>query len=126
VKVGTLPVILARRSQMIMLFEELLMNGIRAGITTDVPEISIKAARDPEGNPIIVFEEKSAPLSLRKKTLKTQFEDLQTPETDARTDPHRWSLCQRLVEKNNGQFRIAKHSGDGTRIMIRFPKHMIA
>lgn len=126
VDVGNLPVIIARRSQMTMLFEELLLNGIRACAAGRVPEISVKSARDPEGNPIVVFEEKSAALSIRKQNLKDQFDDLSTPETDARNDPHTWSLCQRLVEKNSGQFRIAQKDADRIRVMMRFPKHMIA
>lgn len=126
IRIGELPVLLAHRNQMIMLFEEMLLNGIRAGDLGHVPEISVNCARDPDGNPIIVFEEKSVSLSARKQSLKNRYGDLSTPEVDPRVDPHAWSLCQRLVEKNQGQFRIAQKSENRTRIMMRFPKHMIA
>ncbi len=126
VLVGDLPVLIARRSQIIMLFEELLLNGIRSCEAGKVADISIKASRDPDGNPIVVFEEKSAALPTQKQRLKEKYEDLATPEVDPRVDPNTWSLCQRLVEKNSGNFRIAQKTPDRTRIMMRFPKHMIA
>jgi DNA-binding response OmpR family regulator len=121
IKVGKLPVVKARASQMTMLFEELLLSSIRSSRLGQVPEIEVSAGKDPKGNSIVVFKENGLRLSARKQSLSERFSDLGAPPDDSVRDELSWSLCQRLVEKNDGQFRISENSENGSTIMIRFP-----
>ena len=124
-RVGALPTLLAKPIQMAMLFEELLLNAIRAGRLGHVPEIEIGAGVDPEGNPVIWLKEDGLALSARKQAMGQRASDLIEPPAEPARDEHSWSLCQRLVEKNNGKFKISNDGDNGSRIMIRFPKDMV-
>ncbi|MEM7745315.1 MAG: hypothetical protein AAF409_16560 [Pseudomonadota bacterium] len=121
VVIGDLPVLRGRRAHFEMLFEELLLTAVRHGRMGQVPEIEIAAARDTQDNPIITFTERGIHLSARKQGLAQRGHDLSTRNMQLGPDPHAWSLCQRLVEKSNGRFRIARSDGQCTRLMMRFP-----
>lgn len=125
IKVGKLHVLRVRASHMTMLFEELLLSSIRASRLGQIPEIEVSAGKDPQGNPIIVFKENGLRLSARKQSLSERFSDLGAPPDDSVRDELSWSLCQRLVEKNDGQFRISENTENGSTIMIRFPASVL-
>lgn len=124
-RLRALPRLKARRNQMIMLFEEMLLTAVRAGRLGQVPEIEIGSGADPEGNPIIWFREHGLHLSARKQIMAHRFADLVEPQADTARDEYSWSLCQRLVEKNNGKFRITDNGEDGSTVMVRFPREML-
>ncbi|MEM9139828.1 MAG: hypothetical protein AAGB15_08335, partial [Pseudomonadota bacterium] len=125
-KVGKLPRLVVRPAQMSMLFEELLLTAIRAGRLGQVPEIEIGAGEDPDGNPVIWMKEDGLHLSARKQILSQRFADLVEPPADTARDEHAWSLCQRIVEKNKGRFKIADNEPSGSRVLMRFPKALLA
>ena len=126
IRVGDLPVLNARASHMTMLFEELLLTAVRAGRLGKVPRIEIGAGTDPDGNPIIWMKENGLQLDARKQSISEKFSELNsTPDSNVR-DELSWSLCQRLVEKNDGQFKISETTGSGTKLMMRFPKSRLA
>lgn len=122
IKVGNLPVLSANRAQMAMLFEELLVSSVRCTRFGQVPEIEIGSGTDPDGNPIIWMTEKGLQLSARKQMLSANAMELGADPSPTPRDPHSWSLCQRLVEKNGGAFRIAENNTVGSKVMMRFPK----
>ena len=109
---------------MVMLFEELLVNAVRTARLGVAPEIELGAGVDPQGNPVIWMTENGLPLSSRKQSLGAQSADLVGPGENAGMDPHVWSLCQRLAEKNRGEFRITGYGEQGCRVMIRFAREM--
>jgi signal transduction histidine kinase len=120
-----LPTLLARRSHMAMLFEELLVNAVRAARLGVAPEIELGAGVDGQGNPVIWMTENGLPLSSRKQALGAQMTNLVEPDENAGLDPHVWSLCQRLAEKNRGEFRITEDGDQGCKVMIRFVRDML-
>lgn len=120
-----LPTLLARRSHMAMLFEELLLNAVRAARLGVAPEIELGAGVDADGNPVIWMTENGLPLSTRKQALGAQSTSLVDPDENAGRDPHVWSLCQRLAEKNRGEFRITEDGENGCKVMIRFMREML-
>ena len=124
-RVGQLPILRARYSHMAMLFEELLLTAIRSSRLGKVPEIEIGAGVDPEGNPIIWLKEDGLSLSARKQAMGQRVEDLVEPPADLERDENSWSLCQRLVEKNEGRFKITSDSETASKILIWFPKEML-
>ena len=125
IRVGPLPVLTVRRAQMAMLFEELLLTAVRAGREGQVPEIKIGAAKDPEGSPVIWMTESGIRLSDRKQTLAHRTSELDLVPPEAKQDENAWSLCQRLVEKNQGQFKISENTDQGCKLMMRFPKELV-
>ena len=125
IRVGPLPTLRARRAQMSMLFEELLLTAIRSGRLGNVPEIEIGASKDPEGNPILWMTERGVQLSARKQNMAHRVSELDAAPADTSHDENAWSLCQRLVEKNDGQFRVAENTDQGCKLMMRFPKDAI-
>jgi len=125
VRCSGLPTLLARRSHMAMLFEELLANAVRAARLGVAPEIELGAGVDADGNPIIWMTENGLPLSARKQALGVQMTSLVEPDENAGLDPHAWSLCQRLAEKNRGEFRIVEDGDQGFKVMIRFAREML-
>ncbi len=125
VQIGTLPVIRARASQISMLFEELLTNAVRSDIVGKVPEIGISSAFDPQGNTIIVIEEKLVELSSRKAALVQGEVGAKYIGASPKRDPYAMSLCQRIVEKNEGELKIISTSDDTSKVMLRFPQNMI-
>ncbi|MEM7056180.1 MAG: response regulator [Pseudomonadota bacterium] len=124
-RVGQLPILTARYSHMAMLFEELLLTAIRSSRLGKVPEIEIGAGVDPDGNPIIWLKEDGLSLSARKQALAGRVQDLVEPPADLSRDENSWSLCQRLVEKNKGRFKIAQDDENASKILIWFPKEML-
>lgn len=122
IRVGNLPALSANRAQLSMLFEELLVSSVRCTRFGQTPEIEIGAGTDPDGNPIIWMTEKGLQLSARKQMLASNSAELGVDPSPTPRDPHSWSLCQRLVEKNGGAFRIAENNTVGSKIMMRFPK----
>lgn len=124
-RVGQLPILKARYSHMAMLFEELLLTAIRSSRLGKVPEIDVGAGVDPEGNPIIWLKEDGLSLSARKQAMAGRVQDLVEPPADLARDENSWSLCQRLVEKNNGRFKIASDDESASKILIWFPKDML-
>ena len=125
IRVGPLPTLTARRAQMSMLFEELLLTAIRSGRLGRVPEVEIGASKDPEGNPIIWLTERGVQLSARKQRMAHRISELDASPEDSAKDENSWSLCQRLVEKNEGQFKIAENTDQGCKLMMRFPKSAV-
>lgn len=123
--VHDLPKIRARFSHISMMFEELLVSAVRSGRLGKVPEIVISSSVDPDGNPVIVFSENGLQLSARKQSLAARVSDLGGTVSDLRRDENSWSLCQRLAEKNGGQFKISESNEAGSRILIRFPKERL-
>lgn len=124
VQVSKLPVIRARHGQINMLFEELLLNAVRAGDIGKVPEIVISSARDPKGNAIIAVEENLVSMSTRKKNAVQGAGDIGQGGGNAQRDPYALSLCQRLAEKNQGELKIVPTSEHTSKIMIRFPRSL--
>ena len=122
VVVHPLPVLRARASQMHMLFEELLLTAVRNGRVGRVPEVEIGSAEDEDGNPVIWMLEKGLQLSARKQTLAMRGELFGMTQGTGYQDSHAWSLCQRLVERNNGQFKIAEAAENASRLTMRFPR----
>lgn len=119
-----LPTLRGRRPHFEMLFEELLLTAVRQGRVGRVPEVEVSSGHDPDGNPIIIFTERGLHLSARKQGIAQRGKDLTGTSDRSGTDPHAWSLCQRLVEKNQGTLRITETDGGGTRLMMRFPSEM--
>lgn len=126
IRVHDLPVIRAREAQMRMMFEELILTAIRTAPLGAAPEIEFGAAMDPAGDMIIWMVEHGLQLSARKQALSAQVSDLANPFEEVGRDAHSWSLCQRIAEKNDAQFRVAETEDSHTRIMIRFPKDRLA
>lgn len=124
-RVGRLPVLMARYSHMAMLFEELLLTAIRSSRLGKVPEIDLGAAMDPDGNPIVWVKENGIALSARKQTAGQRVQDLVEPPAEMTKDENSWSLCQRLVEKNQGRFKITSVDETTTKILMWFPKKML-
>ena len=124
-RVGALPKLTARYSHMAMLFEELLLTAIRSSRLGEVPEIDIGAGVDPQGNPIIWIKEDGLSLSARKQAMGQRANDLIEPPADLARDENSWSLCQRLVEKNNGRFKITTDDKVASKVLIWFPKEML-
>ena len=125
IKVGALPTLTARRAQVAMLFEELLLASVRMGQPGQVPEIEIGSGTDPKGNPIVWLADRGIQLSARKQTLGVQTSDLGGSSTENGRDEYSWSLCQRLAEKNDGEFRVTQDEDNGAKVMIRFPKSLL-
>ena len=122
---GPMPVLRARRGQMQMLFEELLLTAVRNGRIGRVPEIEFGADPDADGNPVIWMVEKGLQLSARKQALAQRADIFDLQPGGTLQDAHSWSLCQRLVERNDGQFRISEPEKNASRIMMRFPRRML-
>ena len=125
VVVRSLPVLWARGGQMQMLFEELLLTAVRNGRIGRVPEIEIGSNQDEEGNPVVWMLEKGLQLSARKQALAGRSDLFATVNGSEFEDSHSWSLCQRLVERNHGQFRISSDTDGASRLMMRFPKRIL-
>lgn len=125
IRVNALPKLHARRTHMAMLFEELLLTAVRAARLGEVPDIEIGSSVDPEGNPVIWLREEGLQLSARKQSLAQRVGDLVEPPTEENRDEHSWSLCQRLVEKNRGAFKITENGEHGSRVLIRFSREML-
>lgn len=126
ITVGALPTVTAVRAHLSMLFEELILTAVRSGRLGSAPEIDISAGADPQGNPIFVVTENGLHLSARKQTMGRKNAGLDPSVHSARHDAHAWSLCQRLAERCHGELRIADNPEGGVRIMIRFPKAVLA
>jgi len=126
VRVQALPVLTARHSHMAMLFEELLLTAVRAAPLGHMPDLTLSAGRDPDGNPVIVLTENGLKLSARKQALAQRHADLADLPGDLARDEHSWSLCQRLVQKNDGELRIHYLPDGGCKVQIRFPAAMLA
>ncbi|MEM1300216.1 MAG: hypothetical protein AAGH68_13165 [Pseudomonadota bacterium] len=124
VVVHPLPVLRAKRPQIEMLFEELLLTAVRNGRVGRVPEIEIGCGQDEDGNPLIWMLEKGLQLSARKQSIAMHSDLLSPPNGRELEDSHAWSLCQRLVERNHGQLRIADVGESSSRITMLFPKRL--
>ena len=129
VKVGRLPVLTAQASQMLLLFEELLLTAIRSARLGHAPQVEIGSGVDPDGNPIVWFSERGLPLEARKHATAERFGSLAEAPPRAPRDDYSWSLCQRIVQKNDGELRIAAAGGGdgrgGCTVRMRFPKSML-
>lgn len=124
VVIKPLPILRAKRPQIEMLFEELLLTAVRNGRVGRVPEIEIGCGQDEEGNPLIWMLEKGLQLSARKQSIALHSDLLSPPKGQELQDSHAWSLCQRLVERNHGQLRIADAGESSSRVTLRFPKRL--
>ncbi|MFK7943040.1 MAG: hypothetical protein AB8B85_09040 [Paracoccaceae bacterium] len=122
--VKPLPVLRARAGQMHMLFEELLLTAVRNVRVGRVPEIEIGSGQDEDGNPIVWMLEKGLQLSVRKQALAVTGNLLAPASNSEVQDAHAWSLCQRLVERNHGQFKISQLADDTSRLVMRFPNRI--
>lgn len=124
ITVGPLPVIEARATQIRMLFEELLVSAVRSCPSGQTPRIEFGAGVERSGNPVIWMVETGVELSLRKQAIAAKSDLLagETGQGELLRDAYSWSLCERLVERNGGQFRIAETTAAGSKIMMRFPK----
>lgn len=120
-----LPVLRARHAQIQMLFEELLLTAVRNGRIGRVPEVEFGSGTDADGNAIIWMVEKGLQLSARKQAVANHGESFDLPRGGQVADVHAWSLCQRLVERNHGQFKISEPAADTSRLMMRFPRRML-
>lgn len=119
-----LPVLFVREPMIAMLFEELFVNIMRNAKLGHVCEIEVGSGLDPNGNTVVWLTDNGVPLSVRKQALSKRyanFNDLGSPRQDSLS----WSLCQRLAEKNGGEFRILESEDGQVRISIRFPKDLI-
>lgn len=125
IRIAQLPILLARRSHLAMLFEELLLSAVRAVPLGQLPDIQLGSGLDPDGNPIIVLTEKGLHLSARKQALAQRNVNLQDAPVELSQDAHAWSLCERLVKKCDGEMRISATPDQGSRVQIRFPKAML-
>ena len=93
---------MAKRSQMIMLFEEMLLSSVRSGRLGQVPEVEIGSGVDPDGNPIIWFKENGLHLSARKQMMSRRFADLVEPEADTARDEHMQVAAADAVQRATG------------------------
>ncbi|MEL7468729.1 MAG: response regulator [Pseudomonadota bacterium] len=123
-RIGTLPVISARRSLMAMMIEEMLLNITRNNRLGHVPDIEVGCAADPDNNPILWFRDQGVPLSGRKQALAKRA-SLLGETVPVIGDSYSWSLCQRLAEKNGGEFKLSEAEDGAVRIAIRFPKSIL-
>lgn len=124
ITIQKLPVLFVREPMIGMLFEELFVNIMRNARLGHVCEIEVGSGVDTNGNPVIWLTDKGVPLSVRKQALAQRYanlSDLGSP----RQDNLSWSLCQRLAEKNGGEFRILESDNGQLRISIRFPADLI-
>lgn len=119
-----LPVLFAREPMIAMLFEELFVNIMRNAKMGHVCEIEVGAGTDPNGNPVIWLTDNGVPLSVRKQALSQRYANL-TDLGSPRQDSLSWSLCQRLAEKNGGEFRILESESGQIRVSIRFPADLL-
>lgn len=120
-----LPVLFAREPMIAMLFEELFLSMVRAAKLGHVCEIEVGSGLDPNGNTVVWLTDNGVPLSVRKQILAQKhanLNDLGSPRQDSLS----WSLCQRLTEKNGGEFRILETDAGQIRISMRFPADMIS
>lgn len=120
-----LPVLFAREPMIAMLFEELFLSMVRNAKLGHVCEIEVGSGLDPDGNSVVWLTDNGVPLSVRKQILaqkNANLNDLGAPRQDSLS----WSLCQRLAEKNGGEFRILETDAGQIRISMRFPADMVS
>lgn len=125
INVGILPVIEARLPQIRMLFEELLLSAIRRRQPSQTVEIQLGADLDTIGNPIIWLTECGVELSIRKRIPGETPNVLLGDDVENVSDQHAWSLCRRLAERNDGEFKVSENNAAGSKVMMRFPKSLL-
>ncbi|MEM9062017.1 MAG: response regulator [Pseudomonadota bacterium] len=123
-RIGDLPVISARRPVMAMMIEEMLLNLTRNSRFGHVPDVEIGCAADTNDNPILWFKDQGVPLSVRKQALAKRA-SIHGEAAPVVGDSYSWSLCQRLAEKNGGEFKLSDSDDGSVRIAIRFPKSLL-
>ena len=122
-RIGRLPLLLVSKPLIAMMFEELFVNAVRNARLGFVPEITVSADEDADGNVVIRLTETGIPLSSRKQAIAAQFAESRNRES-AGEDGFSWSLCQRLAEKNGATFRISEAETGEVQIALRFPRRL--
>lgn len=123
-RMGPLPVLLVRKPLIAMMFEELFVNAVRHARPGCVPEISVSADEDAEGNMVVRLTESGIRLSSRKQAIAAQFAESRN-QGSVREDGFSWSLCQRLAEKNGATFRISEAETGEVQVALRFPARLV-
>lgn len=117
---GQLPKLQACPRRLRLLFEALIQASIQFCPLGQRPEISIGAARDPSGQPIIWLRDNGVSLKVRKHSFGNNL--AQSSLSRDRSDPFIWSLCQHVAETLGGELRIKDGPQDRTTVMLRFAK----
>ncbi|MCW3126133.1 MAG: domain S-box protein [Bacteroidetes bacterium] len=117
--IGELPVVLADRTQMLQLFQNLIANGIKYNKSA-TPEIRIKYIERADQLEIHVSDNGiGIPGHLREEVFQI-FRRLQQ-QTNVAGSGIGLSICKKIVESMNGRIRVEDRPGGGTIFKIFLP-----
>jgi chemotaxis family two-component system sensor kinase Cph1 len=122
ISIGVLPVIVADRTQMLQLFQNLIANGIK--YNRSAPEIRIKFIDGSDHIEIIVSDNGiGIPGHLREEVFQI-FRRLQQ-QSNVPGSGIGLAICKKIVESMNGRIRIEDRQGGGTIFKIILPKGIL-
>ncbi|MEM7213440.1 MAG: response regulator [Pseudomonadota bacterium] len=120
---GNLPPLKSCPRRMRLLFESLIQASIQFCPLGKQAEISIGAARDPSGRPIIWLRDNGVSLDVRKHSFGNNLAKGSLGADHA--DPFAWSLCQRIAQSLGAELKIKAGPENRTTVMLRFNKEHV-
>ncbi|MCS6933840.1 MAG: ATP-binding protein [Chitinophagales bacterium] len=119
-----LPEVQADRTQMLLLFQNLTSNGIKYN-QSDSPVVNVNCTYADEYFEISVKDNGiGIPAQHRDKVFNI-FQRLHHDDKKYEGTGIGLALCKKIVDKMNGDIRIAESGEAGTTFVIRFPKNLL-
>jgi PAS domain S-box-containing protein len=115
-----LPVVFADESQMILLFQNLISNGIK--FNTNIPEISISFGIEKQN---FVFSVKDNGMGIDSQYFAKVFLIFQRlmPRAQYEGTGIGLAICKRIIERHEGKIWIESKPGHGTTFFFTIPKN---
>ncbi|HEX5034956.1 MAG TPA: PAS domain S-box protein [bacterium] len=122
-EVGPLPTVMADRSQMLRLFQNLVGNALKFCKTGEKPQVQIGAQDSSvEGQVEIVVEDRG--IGLDREFFELVFKPFQRLHARSQYEGTGMGLaiCQKIVDRHGGEIFVQSEAGRGAKFIVRLPK----